>query len=280
MRQIEAKKISQIIASMCKKANFFLSEDVWRVLRDAFAKEKNERARAILGQILENAMIAKNRDIALCQDTGIAEIFIKVGQEIEITGESLPVAVNKGVALGYKEGSLRNSIVDDPIRRKNTGDNTPAAIYTEIVPGNKIEITLLTKGGGTENASKLAMLSPSSGIEGIKEFVLGAVREKGPNACPPLVIGIGIGGSFSSVALLSKKALLREVGKASIDINHAKLEEDLFNLINKIGIGPMGLGGDTTALAVHVEAAPCHIASLPVAVSMQCHSLRRITEII
>ena len=280
MRQIESIKISQIIASMCKKANFFLSEDVWRALRDAFAKEKNERARAILGQILENATIAKNRDIALCQDTGIAEVFIKLGQEVEIIQESLSAAVNKGVALGYKEGSLRNSIVDDPIRRKNTGNNTPAAIYTEIVPGNKIEITLLAKGGGTENASKLAMLTPSSGIEGIKEFVLSAVKEKGANACPPLVIGVGIGGSFSSVALLSKKALLREVGKASKDLTHAKLEEDLLKLINNTDIGPMGLCGATTALAVHIEAAPCHIASLPVAVSMQCHSLRRITEVI
>ncbi|MCB4792822.1 MAG: fumarate hydratase [Elusimicrobia bacterium] len=280
MRQIDSNKITQTVESLCKQANYFLGEDVWRALQDSFGKEKNESAKTILGQILENARLAKNRDIALCQDTGIAEIFLKIGQDVEITGEDLSKAVNKGVAIGYKDGYLRKSIVSDPLKRINSNDNTPAVIYTEIVPGNKLEVTLLAKGGGTENASRLVMLPPSSGLEAIKEFVLDTVKTKGINACPPLVVGIGIGGSFSSVALLSKKALLREIGRYSKDAIYAKLEDDLLKEINKTGIGPMGLGGDTTALAVHIETAPCHIASLPVAVSMQCHSLRRITEII
>lgn len=279
MREIQASKITETVAKLCRQANYFLPEDVWRAVETAYQKEKAETAREILDQILQNARLAGQKELALCQDTGIADVFIKLGQQATVGGMSLRDAVNKGVAEGYAKGYLRKSIVAGPLGdRKNTEDNTPANIYIESVPGEDIEITVLPKGGGTENASALSMLLPSQGWQGVKDFVIDAVKKKGVSACPPLVIGVGIGGSFSTVALLAKRALLRPVGASSNDVFYRGKEQELLKDINATGIGPMGLGGITTALGINIEYAPCHIASLPVAVSMQCHSLRRKTE--
>ena len=281
MREIPASKITETVAKLCKQANYFLPEDVLRAVNAAYQKEKKPDAREILDQILQNARLAGQKDLALCQDTGIADVFVKLGQSAVITGGPLKEAVNKGVAGGYTEGYLRKSVVSDPLEnRRNTGDNTPANIYIESMPGDKIELTVLPKGGGTENASALIMLPPSAGWQGVRDFVLETVKSKGVSACPPLVLGIGVGGSFSTVALLAKKALLRPVGEPSKDAYYGQRERELLDEINATGIGPMGLGGDTTALGVNIEAASCHMASLPVAVSMQCHSLRRKTETI
>lgn len=280
MREISANRITETVSRLCQQANYFLPEDVWQSIERAFQKEKTENGREVLAQILENARISTQRSMALCQDTGITEIFLKVGQDVHITGGSLVDAVNKGVSQGYKAGYLRNSIVKDPLNRINTGDNTPAQIYAESVAGDKLEITILPKGGGTENSSVLKMFLPSDSWQEISQFILEIVKTKGINACPPLIVGVGVGGSFSSVALLAKKALLRHIGSSSNNSAYAERESELLREINKLAIGPMGLGGAITALAVNIEFAPCHIASLPVAVSMQCHSLRRRTEII
>ena len=280
MKEITSGKIAETVSKLCRHANCFLPEDVWRSLEEAYQKETGERARDIFRQVLENARIAGQKEMALCQDTGITDVFIKLGQGVRVTGGSLKDAVNTGVAEGYARGYFRKSVVKDPLRRENTGDNTPAQIYIESVPGENLEITVLPKGGGSENASAMKMLVPSAGLQGVKDFVLGTVKAKGGNACPPLVIGVGIGGSFSTVAVLAKKALLRKTGTPSSDPLYAKLEKELLSDINMTGIGPMGLGGGITALGVHIEHAPCHIASLPVAVSMQCHSCRRKTEML
>jgi len=279
MREIAASKITDTVARLCKDANFYLPEDVVRSIASAYKTETSESGKEILGQLIENAKIAQTKNIPLCQDTGITDVFVKIGQEVRVTGGLLGDAVNKGVALGYSQGYLRKSVVSDPLERKNTGDNTPASIYSEVVPGDKIEFTVLPKGGGSENTSAVRMLVPSAGWDGVKDFVLQTVRAA-VNACPPMVVGVGIGGSFSSVALLAKKALLRKIGTDNKLTFYDMQERDLLKEINKTGIGPMGLGGITTALAVHIETAPCHIASLPVAVSIQCHSCRRITEVI
>lgn len=278
MREIPVSKITETIAMLCQQANYFLPDDVWRAVNEAYEKETIENSREILKEILENAKLAGQKTIPLCQDTGIAEIFIKIGQDVHITGGGLKEAVNLGVAEGYKKGYLRKSIVKNPLHRKNTEDNTPAQVYIDIVQGDKLEITILPKGGGSENASALKMLTPSDGWQGIKNFVISIVKEKGINSCPPLVLGIGIGGSFSSVAGLAKKALLREIGQQSSDYYYSEREKELLKEINSLGIGPMGLGGKITVLGVNIEFAPCHIASLPVAVSMQCHSCRRRTQ--
>lgn len=280
MREIQAAKITEAVARLCQQANFFLPEDVWRCIESSARQEDAVTGRDIFDQIRENAQIATKKELPLCQDTGITDIFIKLGQDCHITGGSFEQAVNEGVAAGYTKGYLRKSIVANPLHRKNTGDNTPAQITCDIVPGDKLEITVLPKGGGSENASALKMLTPSAGWEGIREFVVEAVKAKGINACPPLVIGVGIGGDFSSVAKLAKKSLLRELGRPADDFYYAEREKDLLKSVNATGIGPMGLGGKVTAMAVHIEWAPCHIASLPVAVSIQCHSCRRRTEIL
>jgi fumarate hydratase subunit alpha len=280
MRIIPAATITETIARLCQQANYFLPFDVEDALIEASQKEGSPRAREILTQISGNANVARERSIALCQDTGIAEIFVNLGQEVHIDGEILQDAVNKGVARGYAMGYLRTSIVADPLDRVNTNDNTPAQLTLVIVPGDRIEITVLPKGGGTENASALRMFPPSAGWPGIVEFVLETVREKGINACPPLVVGVGIGGSFSAVGKLAKLALLRPVGSVPAAGAYAARERELLDAINALGIGPMGLGGRTTALAVHIEHAPCHIACLPVAIAMNCHSMRRMTETI
>jgi fumarate hydratase subunit alpha len=278
MRQIKAKQITEVVSRLARQANFYLPQDVLRAVDRAYEAESNERARKILSQILENAKIAQKRDIPLCQDTGIAQVFLKLGQDVEIVEGGIVDAINEGVKEGYAKGYLRKSILSDPLTRVNTGTNTPCEIHTELVPGTKLEITLLPKGGGSENASALKMLTPSQGWEGVKDFVIETVKARGVSACPPLIVGVGIGGSFSSVGLLAKKALLRDVGVFSDDPAYAKREKELLGLINSTQIGPMGLGGQTTAFAVNILATPCHIATLPVAVSMQCHSCRRKTE--
>ncbi|MBN1822789.1 MAG: fumarate hydratase [Endomicrobiales bacterium] len=278
MREIQASKITETVARLCRHANYFLPEDVWRLIDSAYQNEKNPNARQILGQILENARAA-SKESALCQDTGIAEVFVRLGRDARVQGD-LPAAVNEGVREGYSKGYLRNSVVSDPLERKNTGDNTPAYITTDIVPGDRIEITVMPKGGGTENASAVKMLVPAEGWEGVKNFVVETVKAKGVGACPPLIIGVGIGGSFNTVASLAKKAVLRGAGKPSQDASYASKEKELLDIINSTGIGPMGLCGGTTALWVAIEAAPCHIASLPAAVSVMCHSTRMKTEVI
>lgn len=280
MRDIPVKKITDTVARLCQQANFFLPEDVVRSLEQGYLRETSESGRAVFGEILQNAKIAAGRSLPLCQDTGITDIFITLGQDAHVSGGSLLDAVNKGVEEGYTKGYLRKSVVKDPLERVNTGTNAPAQVSVDIVPGDRLEITILPKGGGSENASALKMLTPSAGWQGIKDFILEVVKEKGINACPPLIIGVGIGGDFSSVARLAKKALLRETGAASPLDLYAERERELLRLVNETGIGPMGLGGITTALAVHIEPAACHIASLPVAVSMQCHSCRKIKEIL
>ncbi|MHB9154933.1 MAG: fumarate hydratase [Endomicrobiales bacterium] len=280
MRQITSKKISETVAKLCQQANYFLPDDVWRAVEEAYQKETAEIPREIFAQILENARVAAQKSVPLCQDTGITEVFLKLGGDVHVTGGNLTDAVNTGVAEGYTHGYLRKSIVANPLHRKNTGNNTPAQINLELVPGDRLEITVLPKGGGSENASALKMLTPAAGWAGVREFVLETVKSKGISSCPPLIVGVGVGGSFSSVGRLAKKALLREAGSPSGDYYYAEREKELLKEINLTGIGPMGLGGAVTALAVNIEYAPCHIASLPAAVSMQCHSCRRRTEVI
>ncbi|MDR0800222.1 MAG: fumarate hydratase [Endomicrobium sp.] len=280
MRKIKSETVINTVGNLCAETNFELPADVLKSLEKNIVLEK-DIAKDILKEIIENADIARKERIPLCQDTGTANFFIKLGRDVEIENGDICAAVNKGVSLGYTNNYLRKSIVSDPIiERKNTKDNTPANIYIDIVSGDKIEITFLPKGGGSENASALKMLTPSIGWDGIKEFVLSAINDKGRNACPPLVIGVGIGGDFASVGLMSKKALLREIGSENKNIFYDGKEIELLNDINKLNIGPMGMGGKTTALAVFIETKPAHIASLPVAVSIQCHSYRRKTIII
>jgi fumarate hydratase subunit alpha len=276
VRKIKSETIIKTIENLCAETNFELPIDILKSLKQSTVFEENT-AEDILEEIIENADIAKRERIPLCQDTGTANFFIKLGRSVGIEDGNIYSAVNKGVALGYVNNYLRKSIVSDPLERKNTQDNTPANIYIDMVDGDKIEITFLPKGGGSENACALKMLNPSSGWNGIKEFVLNVVAEKGGNACPPLTLGVGIGGDFASVGLISKKALLREIGSENKNIFYRAKEKELLDGINKLDIGPMGMGGNTTALAVFIEAKPVHIASLPAAVSIQCHSFRKKT---
>jgi fumarate hydratase subunit alpha len=274
MRAISADIISTEVEKLCAETNFELPRDVLKSLKDFCAKESGI-SKNILEEIIENAAVAQEEKIPLCQDTGTANFFVKLGKDVQITGGSIYDAINKGVAAGYKNSYLRKSILSDPLERKNTGDNTPANIYPDIVDGDKIEIIFMPKGGGSENASALKMLEPSAGWEGVKNFVLSVVKDKGKNACPPLVVGVGIGGDFASVGGLAKKALLRELDSRNRSKSYAQKEKELLTEINNLGIGPMGMGGKTTALAVFIETKPAHIASLPAAVSIQCHSCRR-----
>ncbi|MDR2818391.1 MAG: fumarate hydratase [Endomicrobium sp.] len=274
MRKIESNIITSAVKDLCAKANYNLPDDVLKSVNTSIPQEQGV-SRNILEQIADNAAIAKKEKVSLCQDTGTANFFVKLGKDVYIENGDIYDAINKGVALGYADNYLRKSIVSDPIERKNTMDNTPSNIYIDIVSGDKIEITFLPKGGGSENASALKMLTPSAGWEGAKEFVLSVVKDKGRDACPPLIVGVGIGGDFASVGLLSKKTLLREIGSANKNTFYAKKEQELFSEINKLNIGPMGMGGNPTALAVFIATKPTHIASLPVAVNIQCHSCRR-----
>ena len=279
MRTIEAAKISKAVENLCSEASFELPSDVLKSLREAADKESGV-AKNVLLEIIENAEIAVKEKIPLCQDTGTANFFINLGRDVYLSGESIYDAVNKGVSKSYTENYLRKSILSDPLERKNTGDNTPANIYVNIVEGDKVEITFLPKGGGSENASALKMLTPSSGWKGVKDFVMESLKAKGSNACPPLVVGIGIGGDFASAGKIAKEALLRKIGERNAAPTYAAKEKELLEEINSLNIGPMGMGGKTTALDVFINTKPSHIASLAVAVSIQCHSCRRKTVII
>lgn len=280
VREIEAAKITDTVKRLCIQANVILPEDVKNCIIKRKSEEDWAPAREILDRIEENFELAAAENVPICQDTGVACVFLEIGQEVHIAGGDITQAVNEGVRQGYAEGYLRKSVVRDPLDRVNTGDNTPAMIYYDIVPGDKIKITVAPKGFGSENMSQIKMLRPSDGIEGVKAFVLKAVEEAGPNPCPPIIVGVGIGGTFDKAALLAKKALLRETGTPSADPLYAKLEEELLEKINALGIGPQGFGGKTTALAVAVEHYPTHIAGLPVAVNINCHVARHKTEVI
>ena len=278
MRVINVEEISKNIKEMCIEANYYLSDDMKNALYKAAEQEENPLGCQILNQLKENLAIAGEEQIPICQDTGMAVVFAEVGQDVHIEGGSLADAINKGVHDGYVEGYLRKSVVNDPFIRENTKDNTPAIIHYELVPGDKVEITVAPKGFGSENMSKIIMLKPADGIEGVKEAIIGAVKEAGPNACPPVVVGVGIGGTFEKAAILAKKALTREIGVHS-ELPHVKaLEEELLEKINQIGLGPAGLGGDTTALAVNINTYATHIAGLPVAINICCHVNRHIVR--
>ena len=280
MREIHVNEITEVVRRMCIRANHFLSEDMKKCLDNAYETETGENGKWVLSLLQENLKLAGEEMIPICQDTGMAVFFVEVGQDVHFTGGSLTRAINEGVRQGYTEGYLRKSVVEDPILRVNTGDNTPAIIHYELIEGNEVRITLAPKGFGSENTSRLFMLKPADGIEGVKEAVLSAVREAGPNACPPMVVGVGIGGDFEKAAILAKKALIREVGQGGDKPWIRELETELLEGINALGIGPGGLGGNTTALAVHINTYATHIAGLPVAVNICCHVNRHITETI
>lgn len=272
VRQIDASLVTDEIERLCISANCNLPEHNLRMIEDAMAKEKSPLGRQILENLLKNHRIAREEQVPACQDTGLAVVFIEVGQEVHIINGSLEDAINEGVRRGYKNGYLRKSAVFDPVfDRKNSDDNTPAIIHTRIVDGDRIAITVAPKGGGAENMSALAMLTPAAGAEGIKRFVVDTVSKAGPNPCPPIVVGVGIGGTFDKVTLLAKKALTRTMGSHNPDPRYAAMEDELLEEINELGIGPQGFGGTTTALAVHIETYACHIASMPVAVNINCH---------
>lgn len=268
------------MARLCQEANYFLGTDVKLALKTAFQNEEAPVGKEILGQLVENADIASAEEVPICQDTGYAVVFLEIGQDVHISGGELYAAVNEGVRIGYREGFLRKSIAGDPLERKNTGDNTPAVIHTTIVSGDKLKITVAPKGGGSENMSALKMLKPAEGVSGVKNFVLDTVKAAGPNACPPLVIGVGIGGTMEKAALMAKEALLRPLGQKNMKPEIAALEADLLAAVNNLGIGPQGLGGSNTALAVHIETYAAHIASLPVAVNLNCHVARHKSAVI
>ena len=279
MREINAQRITDAVKRLCIEANCHLGEDMKTCISGCHARETWPQAKEILGRIIENYEIADDENLPICQDTGVACVFLKIGQDVHITGD-LTDAVNEGVRQGYDEGYLRKSVVRDPLDRVNTGDNTPAMLYVELVRGDRIEITVAPKGFGSENMSRIAMLRPSDGLQGVKDFVVRTVEEAGPNPCPPIVVGVGIGGTFDKAALLAKKALLRPVDERNSAPFYAKLEEELLDEINTLGIGPQGFGGLTTALAVNIETFPTHIAGLPVAVNINCHVTRHKTEVL
>lgn len=280
MRVIQLNKITENIKEMCIEANHNLSKDMKEALKYALNEEKSTLGKQILGQLQENMEIAAKEMIPICQDTGMAVIFLEVGQEVHFEGGSLEEAINEGVRQGYKEGYLRKSVVKDPIYRENTKDNTPAIIHYKIVEGDKVKIKVAPKGFGSENMSRVFMLKPSDGIEGVKEAILQAVKDAGPNACPPLVIGVGIGGTFEKCALMAKEALTREVGVYS-EIEYVEaLEKEMLHKINQLGIGPAGLGGSMTALAVNINTYPTHIAGLPVGINICCHVNRHLERMI
>lgn len=271
MREIESSRITQVVRDLCIEANYTLSPDMKECLLQAKEKEKSPLGKQILEKLEDNLQIAKEEEIPICQDTGMAVVFMEIGQDVHVTGEALSDAVNEGVRRGYTEGYLRKSVVSDPLLRVNTGDNTPAVIHYEIVPGDKIRITIAPKGFGSENMSRIFMLKPADGEEGVKNTILTAVQEAGPNACPPMVIGVGVGGTFEKCAALAKKALTLPVGQYSALPHIAAMEEEVLKKINCTGIGPAGLGGTVTALALHILTYPTHIAGLPVAVNICCH---------
>ena len=274
LREIHVDQIIEAVTQMVQEANYNIGKDVEDAFKQALATEESPTGKDVLQQLLENVEIARTEQVPICQDTGFAVFIIELGQDVHIVGGSLTEAINEGVRRGYLAGYLRKSIVAHPLERKNTGDNTPAIIHLELVAGEKIKIHMAAKGGGSENMSFVKMLKPSDGVEGVKDFVIECVKTAGPNPCPPIVVGVGIGGTFEKAAYLAKKSLFRDLGRRSELADIAELEEELLEKVNKLGIGPQGLGGRTTALDVHVEIYPAHIASLPVAVNINCHAGR------
>ena len=280
MREIQAQQITDVVEKLCIEANQYLPEDVQGAIRRCRACEDWEIAQGVLDKIITTFEIAKEENVPICQDTGMACVFLEIGQDVHIAGGDLKEAVDEGVRRGYDKGYLRKSVVKDPVRRGNTGDNTPAMLYTEIVPGEQIKVTVGPKGFGSENMSAIRMFKPSAGIEGIKDFILETVETAGPNPCPPMVVGVGIGGTFDKCALLAKKALMRSTDERNPDPYYADLEAEMLEKINKLGIGPQGFGGKTTALALNIETLPTHIAGMPCAVNINCHVTRHKTEVI
>ena len=272
--RISTSEIVEKVSHLCKDANFNLNDDVLDALRDSYEAEASPVAKEVFAELLENAKIARECQMPICQDTGVAVVFVEIGENVEIIEGHLYEAIHEGVRKGYEEGFLRKSMVTDPLSRVNTGDNTPAIIHTELVPGNHLKITFMAKGGGCENMSRLAMLTPADGREGVINFVVETVKIAKANPCPPIIVGVGTGGTFDYAALLAKKSLLRPLGTKPADPDTAALEQEMLERINDLGIGAQGLGGWITALAVHVERYPCHIASLPVAVNIECHAHR------
>jgi fumarate hydratase subunit alpha len=273
MREIDSKLIESSVRDLCIEANYFLSEDVKNRLIKSETEENFQIGKDVLQKIIQNAEIAENEKMPICQDTGMTLVFIEIGQDVHVAG-NIEEAVNNGVIRGYKDGYLRKSVVGDPIRRINTNDNTPAVIYYDIVSGDNLKITVAPKGFGSENMSRIKMLKPSDGLQGVKDFIIETVEIAGPNPCPPIVVGVGIGGTFDRAALLSKKALIRPLNIGNNDPFYRELEEELLTKINSLGIGPAGFGGRTTALSVNIETYPTHIAGLPVAVNINCHATR------
>ncbi|HOP47300.1 MAG TPA: fumarate hydratase [Desulfobacteraceae bacterium] len=273
MRRISTQKVIQVVRDLAITANLELGEDVIHAFKDALKNETSPSGKEILVQLIENARIAREDRIPVCQDTGLVTVFVELGQEVCIVGDDFKSALEQGIREGYSEGFLRKSVCH-PFTRKNTGDNTPIIAHMEIVPGDKLKICVVPKGGGSENMSRVFMLPPSAGWKGVKEHVVRTVYEAGPNPCPPTIVGVGIGGNFEQAALISKKALLRPLGTANSDPELDQMENELLKEINKTGIGPQGLGGRTTSLAVHIIMIPCHIASLPLGVNLQCHASR------
>ena len=280
MRIISSDDIKNAVKEMCMEANYSLPCDIRKAIDKFIEKEESPVGKEILNKIKDNYAIAENEQIPICQDTGMAVFFIDIGNGVHIEGDTITEAVNKGVADGYTEGYLRKSIVEDPIFRKNTGDNTPAVIHYSFSKGDKITITIVPKGFGSENMSAIKMFAPSAGVDAIKQFVLETVDNAGSNPCPPVIVGVGIGGNFESCAMLAKKALARKLGSHHENEFYAKLEDELLNLINKTGIGPQGFGGTTTAIGLNIETAPTHIAGMPCAVNISCHASRHLTKII
>lgn len=278
MREIHVLKIIEIVKGMCIQSNYYLSDDIKSALKNSYKTEEWQIGQNVLEKILENVTISETEQMPICQDTGMACVFVEIGQDVHIIGGSLEDAINEGVRKGYQEGYLRKSVVKDPLDRVNTKDNTPAIIYYDIVKGDRLKITVAPKGFGSENMSKIKMLKPADGGEGVKNFIIDTVKEAGPNPCPPMVVGVGIGGTFDKAAYLAKKALIRSLDIRNSNEFYSNLEKELLESINKLGIGPQGFGGKTTALGVNIETYPTHIAGLPVAVNINCHVTRHITK--
>jgi len=274
MREVDVKEIEEAVAKLAIEACCVPNDDLMNALETGLKKEESPAGQEVLKEIIENNRLAAREMVPMCQDTGVAVVFLEVGQDVHFVGGSLREAIDRGVARGYTEGYLRKSIVAHPLKRKNTGDNTPAVVHIDIVPGEKVRIRFAPKGGGSENMSTVRMLAPAAGREGVKKFVVDWVSQAGANPCPPIVVGVGLGGTFEMAAILAKKALLRQIGQRAKDPDDAKLEQEILEEINKLGIGPQGFGGRITALDVFIESHPCHIASLPVGVNIQCHSAR------
>jgi fumarate hydratase subunit alpha len=274
MRDIHVSAITDTIKKLCMEANWNLGSEMLRAFDRALTTERSTAGKQVLQILKQNAEMAKTKRIAYCQDTGVAICFVELGQDVHVTGGALYDAINAGVSQGYKEGYLRASMVKDPFDRVNTGDNTPAVIHVDVVPGSELKLAIMAKGGGCENRSKYVMLTPAAGIEGVKDFIIDCVKMAGPDACPPLILGVGIGGTFEKAALNSKKALFREIGSPNADPEIDKLEKELLDRANRLGIGPQGYGGDTTSFGIHIITYPCHITSLPVAVTIECHAHR------